>query len=116
MALAEQRCVPCEGGVEAFTDAHEEELLKDVTDWELIREGTHHIRRTFTFKDFAEAMAFARQVGDIAESEQHHPDLHISYGKVIVELSTHKVKGLTKNDFIVAAKTDALPAAGRQEG
>jgi 4a-hydroxytetrahydrobiopterin dehydratase len=68
----------------------------------------HHLERTFTFEDFKEALAFTNQVGDVAEEEQHHPDIALSYGKVVVTVWTHKVDGLTENDFIFAAKVDDL--------
>jgi 4a-hydroxytetrahydrobiopterin dehydratase len=65
-----------------------------------------HLERTYTFKNFAEAMAFANRVGDIAEAEGHHPDLHVSWGRCRVEVWTHKIGGLTESDFYFAAKAD----------
>lgn len=76
-------------------------------DWEL---EDDEIERKFKFKDFKSAMAFANHVGDIAESEGHHPDIKIGYGKAKVTLTTHAIKGLSENDFIVAAKIDKIPA------
>lgn len=82
-------------------------MMRNVPLWTLSHDGTG-IARTFTFEDFAEALAFTNKVGAIAEDEGHHPDLHVSWGKVIVELTTHAIHGLSQNDFIVAAKIDAL--------
>jgi 4a-hydroxytetrahydrobiopterin dehydratase len=72
------------------------------------RDGIARITRAFPFKDFRAALAFTNQVGELAEREQHHPDLHLSWGKVVVESWTHKIKGLHLNDFILAAKIDEL--------
>lgn len=74
--------------------------------WEII-EG-HHLRKDFKFKDFKEALAFTNQIGEVAEREQHHPDLQLAWGQVVVTIWTHKVDGLTENDFILAAKIDEL--------
>jgi 4a-hydroxytetrahydrobiopterin dehydratase len=80
-------------------------LLSEIDpDWRLNIAG--HLERDFTFPDFARALGFANAIGDIAESEGHHPDLHVGWGKCTVEIWTHKVSGLTKSDFVLAAKTD----------
>jgi len=105
MKLADKRCVPCEGGTEPLSPEKAHELATQVPDWE-VRED--RIERTFGFANFVEAMHFANKITSIAEQENHHPDLHISWGKVRVELSTHKIGGLSENDFIVAAKIDEL--------
>ena len=76
--------------------------------WEVI--DAHHLRRVYTFRNFAEALEFANRVGEMAEEQAHHPDLHIAWGKVGVEIWTHKIKGLTESDFVFAAKADRLKA------
>ncbi len=79
---------------------------KDLVNWKVIEEKK--ISRNFKFKDFKESMRFVNEVADIAEGEGHHPDIHIYYNKVDIELITHEVGGLTENDFIVAAKIDRI--------
>jgi len=106
MELAEQRCTACEGGIPPFTHEQAVEYMSRVPGWEL--PDDLHIERTFRFRNFAEAMAFANRIAEIAEQEKHHPELHISWGRVRVELSTHAVKGLSTNDFILAAKINKL--------
>ena len=82
-------------------------LLKRVRDWKLSDDGKS-ISKEFKFKNFAEALAFGNKVGAVAEEEGHHPDLYVGWGKARVELTTHAIKGLSENDFILAAKIDAL--------
>jgi len=84
-------------------------LLSEIPQWSL---KDNSIERTFQFKDFKEAMRFVNRVAETADKENHHPDIHIYYNKVRLELSTHKIKGLSKNDFILAAKINALTGAG----
>ena len=74
--------------------------------WSVVDE--HHLERTFKFKDFAEALAFTNKVGGLAEAENHHPDIELSWGKVKITLLTHKIGGLSENDFIIAAKISDL--------
>ncbi len=84
-------------------------LLRDLPGWEVReREGISRLERVFRFPDFAGAMEFARRVGDAAEAEDHHPSLLVEWGRVTVSWWTHKIRGLHRNDFIMAAKTDAL--------
>ncbi|WP_447969574.1 4a-hydroxytetrahydrobiopterin dehydratase [Nitrospira sp. M1] len=105
MSLADKSCVPCRGGVPALETAKVQELLGQLEkEWELNQEG--HIERTYTFNNFAEALAFVNRVGAVAEAEGHHPDLHLAWGKCTVEIWTHKIKGLTESDFFMAAKAD----------
>lgn len=87
------------------------EYLSQTLGWALA-EDKKSIKKEFSFKDFVQAMAFVNKVAEIAESEGHHPDLHIFYNKVKIELSTHAIGGLSENDFIVAAKVNALEKAG----
>jgi 4a-hydroxytetrahydrobiopterin dehydratase len=107
MQLSEKRCEPCEAGTPPLTESDENAYLKMVP-WEIDRAGIHTIRKVFTFNNFKESIAFADRIASLAEQEQHHPDLHISYRKVIVELHTHAVLGLSPNDFIMAAKINQL--------
>lgn len=103
----DKKCVPCEGGVPPLTGEQSGEYLAALSGWE-IDTASKKISKKFTFKDFVEAMVFVNKVADVAESERHHPDIAISYGKVTCELTTHAIDGLSENDFIVAAKIDAI--------
>lgn len=106
--LAKKRCKPCEGGVDPLFCEQSEALLKELSpEWMLI-DQCRMLARTYTFKNFNEALVFANKVGAIAEEEQHHPDLTLGYGNLGVELTTHAIGGLSENDFIVAAKIDEL--------
>ena len=111
--LTQSKCIPCQGGVPTLTDDEIGKFMPQVPGWKVVEvEGIKHLRREFTFHDFVEAMGFAVKVGLIAESEQHHPDLHVAWGKVGVEIWTHKIKGLHQNDFVLAAKIDEMAAKG----
>lgn len=113
MALADNACIPCRGNVPPLPRDKVAALLKQLDPgWATTHEHTR-IERTFQFKEFADAMAFANRVGDIAEQEGHHPDLHIGWGRCRVEIWTHKINGLTESDFYLAAKADK---AYRKEG
>lgn len=110
--LAKKRCVPCEGGVPPLSSAAAREYLREVSHWTLSGDGKR-ISREWTFRDFPEAMAFVNRVASLAEEEQHHPDIRVfSYRRVRLDLSTHAIGGLSENDFILAAKADALAGAG----
>lgn len=107
--LFESRCVPCRGGEPALTDTEITSLRQQVPNWSVVtRDGIARIERTFRFPDFVKAMAFAVAVGELAEREGHHPDLHVGYGRVTVETWTHAIGGLHRNDFVLAAKTDRI--------
>jgi len=107
--LAAQHCEPCEKkNVKPFDRTQALEQLKELSDWKLSEDATQ-IQKTYRFKNFVDAMDFANAITDIAELEGHHPDLGIAWGKVEVSLSTHSINGLSKNDFILAAKIDAIP-------
>ncbi len=108
MSLAEQRCIPCEGGIEPLTSDEARELLRDTPEW-LLAEDAKSISREYAFKDFLAAMQYVGYVADLAEFEGHHPDMHISYNKLRLELTTHAINGLSNNDFILAAKINTLP-------
>ena len=107
--LTHKHCRACEGGVPALDSEQVPEHLRAVPQWKLSADGKC-IRREWRVKDFATALDFFARVGQVAESEDHHPDLHLTgYRNVAIELSTHAVGGLTENDFILAAKIDQLP-------
>ncbi|MBI3115240.1 MAG: 4a-hydroxytetrahydrobiopterin dehydratase [Candidatus Kerfeldbacteria bacterium] len=107
--LTQKKCVPCEGGSPPASDEEIARLLPQVPRWQIVEvDGVKRLTKTFRFKDFVESVAFVNRVKDIAEAEGHHPDLHISWNTVRVENWTHAVKGLHENDFILAAKIDAL--------
>ena len=109
MELAQKKCVPCEGGMPPMTKEEAREYLAQVIGWQL-PDDAKSISKTFKWKDFKEAMAFVNQIAQIAEAEGHHPDIHISWNKVKLELKTHAIRGLSENDFILAAKIDRLLA------
>lgn len=103
--LAEQSCVPCKGGVPPMDAEEAERLLARLDEgWDVVE--THHLERTYEFSDFAEALAFVNAIGAIAEEQGHHPDIHLAWGRVGVEIWTHKIDGLTESDFVLAAKFD----------
>jgi 4a-hydroxytetrahydrobiopterin dehydratase len=109
--LVHKRCAACESGVPRLDDTQVREHLQAVPGWRLSPDG-QRIRREWRVKDFATALDFFRRVGDVAEAEDHHPDLHLTgYRNVAIELYTHAIKGLSENDFILAAKIDQLPVA-----
>ena len=113
--LTRRACVPCKGGVPTLSEAEIAELGPRVPSWEVVEaDGVKRLRRRYRFRNFREALDFAVQVGELAEREQHHPDLHVAWGFVEVETWTHKIHGLHQNDFILAAKADALYDATRQ--
>lgn len=112
-ALTQKKCVPCEGGVPVLTDSEVQALLPQVSGWQVVlteKAGTHvaTLQKGMKFKNFREAMAFLRKVEDVAEVEGHHPDFCVHYNKVDFTLWTHAIGGLHENDFILAAKIDAL--------
>ena len=103
------KCVACRRDSPIVTQEELVELLPQVPKWNLIeRDGIKRLERVFSFKDFAEALAFTNELGRLAESEGHHPALLTEWGRVTVTWWTHKIKGLHQNDFIMAVKTDEL--------
>jgi 4a-hydroxytetrahydrobiopterin dehydratase len=104
MLLAEQRCETIRAGTPPLTPAESRELAREVADWTL---GPDALEREFKFADFRAAIAFVNRVAEIADREDHHPDIAIAYNKVRLVLSTHRIGGLSRNDFIVAARIDA---------
>lgn len=107
--LAAATCVACRAGAPTVTDEEVAELHPQVPGWELIEEdGIKRLRRVFDFDDFAQALAFTNAVGEIAEQEGHHPAVLTEWGRTTVTWWTHKIRGLHRNDFVMAAKTDEL--------
>jgi 4a-hydroxytetrahydrobiopterin dehydratase len=112
--LTRKHCATCEGGVPRLSPAAVRDQLAALPEWKLTPDG-QRIRREWRAKDFATALDFINRVGQIAEQEDHHPDLHlVGYRNVAIEIWTHAVNGLTENDFILAAKIDTLPVALKQ--
>jgi len=107
--LTQMKCVACRKGEPTVTEAEIAELHPQVADWQIVeREGIKRLERVFKFENFVQALAFTNKVGEIAEAEGHHPAILTEWGKVTVTWWTHKIKGLHRNDFIMAAKTDQL--------
>lgn len=105
--LANQPCVPCRGGVDPLKGADLKALQDRLgSGWEVVEE--HHLSKTFSFPDFAEALAFVNRVGALAEEVGHHPDIWFTWGKARVEIFTHKIDGLAEADFVLAAKVERL--------
>ncbi|SRR6266487_3281636 len=110
-ALTQERCVACRKDAPRVTDAEIAELKPQIPEWNLIEyDGIPHLERMYRFNDFVQALDFTNKVGALAEEEGHHPALLTEYGKTTVSWWTHKIKGLHRNDFIMAAKTDLLYA------
>ncbi|MBV6395500.1 MAG: putative pterin-4-alpha-carbinolamine dehydratase [Anaerolineales bacterium] len=110
-ALAQFKCVACRGGEPALTEAEIAELHPQIPEWEIVSQNSIlRLQRVFKFRNFIEAVAFTNKVALIAEKEDHHPLIVTEWGRVTVQWWTHVVKGLHKNDFIMAAKTDELSA------
>jgi 4a-hydroxytetrahydrobiopterin dehydratase len=112
--LSEKTCIPCRGGVPPLTDEQIRPLRAQVPGWTVV--DNHHLSREFGFADFATALKFVNRIGEVAEAQGHHPDIHLAWGKVGVEIWTHKIDGLTESDFIFAAKVDKVweSAEGRK--
>ena len=112
--LARKRCVPCQEGMAPLSESESAGLLSQLDGWQL--DGWQlvvgpRLHRRWDFPDFSSALVFVNHVGTVAEAENHHPDITLAWGRVVVDLWTHAAGGLTENDFIVAAKLDAVHAA-----
>jgi 4a-hydroxytetrahydrobiopterin dehydratase len=110
--LANKQCVPCKGGVPPLKGDTVLKLLGELGGgWKLVDE--HHLEKEYLFRNFREALKFTNEVGELAESQGHHPDIYLAWGKVRLTVWTHKIDGLTESDFVFAAKADTLPGACR---
>ncbi len=105
--LAQAHCIPRRGHEHRLTEASLRELLPQVPGWDLVENG-HALSKTFTFGDYYRTMSFVNALAHVANAEDHHPDLSVHYDRCVVRFSTHDVGGLSENDFICAAKADAL--------
>jgi 4a-hydroxytetrahydrobiopterin dehydratase len=109
--LTQMQCVACRGGEPTVTEAELAEYKPQVLDWSIVEHaGIHQLERVYAFTTFADALQFTDAVGRLAEAEGHHPAILTEWGKVTVTWWTHKIKGLHRNDFIMAAKSDAVYA------
>jgi 4a-hydroxytetrahydrobiopterin dehydratase len=104
--LADKKCVPCQGGTPPLTARDTAPLLAQLDGWEV--EESKKLVKSFRFKNFVQAVAFTNAIAQVAEEEQHHPDLYVRWGQVRVLLWTHKIDGLTESDFVMAAKIDRV--------
>jgi 4a-hydroxytetrahydrobiopterin dehydratase len=104
--MKQERCVGCEGRVAPLRGPGLVRVAAQLKGWKVVR--GHHLARDYAFPDFVKALAFVNRVGRLAERVGHHPDLHLSWGKVRVEIYTHKINGLSRHDFVLAAKVDEL--------
>ncbi|MCG3881238.1 4a-hydroxytetrahydrobiopterin dehydratase [Psychrobacter sp. Ps3] len=108
-ALSQASCEVCRVGAPKVSESEAQQLLQQIPNWSLIEvEGIQQLERQYKFKNFMQAMAFANQLAEDAEAEGHHPGMLVEWGKVTVTWWSHSIKGLHKNDFVMAAKTDAL--------
>jgi 4a-hydroxytetrahydrobiopterin dehydratase len=103
-SLSSKHCVPCHGGVPRLTGAEIEPLLAQLDGWRVVEE--HHLLKDYKFTNFADALAFVNQVGEVAEAEGHHPDINFGWGYAQIKIYTHAIDGLSESDFILAAKID----------
>ena len=107
--LAAGKCVACRGGEPSLTDAEIADLMPHVPQWKpVVRDGIPRLERMFKFKNYAQSLDFTNKIAAIAEEEDHHPLIVLEWGRVTIQWWTHVVKGLHRNDFIMAAKTDEL--------
>jgi 4a-hydroxytetrahydrobiopterin dehydratase len=105
--LADKKCTACQGGIPPLEGMELKTYSSQLeAGWHVVHE--HHLEKEFHFNDFKEALAFTNKVGELAEQEEHHPDIQLSWGKVRIVLWTHKINGLSESDFILAAKIDQI--------
>ncbi len=109
MELAEKKCIPCRGGVPPLKEPEIKPLLAELGGWKINGQG--HLEKSYAFENFREGFEFVKRVGEMAEEQGHHPDIFLAWGKVNLEVWTHKISGLTESDFIFAAKADKLTHA-----
>lgn len=111
--LNEQSCEACRADAPKVAANEQQALLQETPGWEVVElDGEQQLKKVFTFKNFAEAQAFTNKVGDLAESENHHPAILLEWGRTTIRWWTHKIGGLHRNDFIMAARTDELYGKG----
>ena len=108
--LANKKCVPCKGNIPPFSDVEIHKYLKKVDGWEVLEDKIDgfHLIKNFKFDDFLKSQEFVNKVGDIAEKENHHPDIFFGWGYCKIKIFTHAIKGLAESDFILAAKIDKI--------
>jgi len=104
--LTQKHCVPCRGGVPPLTADQIIPLIDQLRGWEVIQ--NHHLYKAWSFPDFVSALTFVNRVGELAEREDHHPDIYLTWGRVEIKIYTHKIDGLTESDFVLAAKIDEI--------
>ncbi len=104
--LADKSCVPCRGGVPPLQGAALQALQAQLPSWSVV--DGHHLSKAYSFPNFKDALAFVNRVGEVAEQQGHHPDIFLAWGRVKIEVFTHKIDGLTESDFVLAAKCDLL--------
>lgn len=104
--LTEKSCAPCRGEVSPLKGDQLKSFSGEVPNWKVMEE--HHLVKSFPFENFKAALQFVNKVGDLAEEEWHHPDLGLAWGNVDIKIYTHKINGLSENDFILAAKIDRI--------
>ena len=111
--LLKKKCVPCEGGAVAFDISEIHKYQKKVDGWDIIKndENIYFLKKEFIFKNFLKSQSFINEVGKISEDEGHHPDISFGWGYAKIQITTHAIKGLSENDFILAAKIDKIPNA-----
>ena len=108
--LYEKKCIPCRGGIPSFDITEIHKYLKKVDGWDVKKKENeiYFLEKKFTFKNFLESQKFVNEVGKIAEAEGHHPDIIFGWGYATIQIFTHKIKGLTESDFILAAKINKI--------
>lgn len=108
-SLAQKECLPCQGGVPPLSASECSVLLAQLpAGWQVVQ--GHHLEKAYVFRDFRSALDFTNRVGELAETQGHHPDIHLAWGRVRLVIWTHKIDGLTESDFVLAAKADELQA------
>lgn len=108
MSLTKKKCIPCEGYSNPLSDSEEDKFLSEVKNWKVFREGEHRIIKEYSLIHFRDSISFVNKIADLSENEGHHPNITIKFNTVIIEINTHAIKGLSENDFILAAKIDEI--------
>ena len=108
--LTKKKCLPCEGGIIPFDVSEIHKYQKKVDDWDIVKDKKEifFLKKNFNFKNFVESQKFVNNIGKIAEEENHHPDINFGWGYAEIKITTHAIKGLSENDFILAAKIDQM--------